>query len=691
MIKKKRNKYISFIILFVMLLANIVVMGTGLQVKAQVINNLLVSKVVNKGNVTINVTNSTTASDWVTITLYNRANDNLVFLDQIKLVVGQGSSNTMLDPGTYYGYAKSASDASVVPITDFTIVPEQPVVVPPVPTGLVATSLGISVINLSWTTVTGATGYNIYRATTAGGTYTKINTGLVTTNSYTDTGLSAATAYYYKVATINVAGESSKSTSVTATTGTGGGGTPSEDSGSTGGNDNTNNNGSVNSLPVQVVIDNSGSAPKAVITVDSTSIVKDKINEVKPTISDTTKALELKVNADNIKDGAGSLLVTANNITMSIPFSVVDYTNVQAGTYVRLEQASNSTDESLSGTKTIGEALNFNLGLYNNQGTKLSDIHQFAQGKVRINIKLTDAQIKNLNTSKLVALYYNEATKKWELVGGSYDTPTKIFSFETEHFSKYTIADVSEAPVFDAIANHNGEQGTFMQIKVNAVSSNNMSLTYSATSLPTGATFDAATQNLNWTPNVDQAGSYIIGFNVTDGVTTVKKDVAVIVRDVPATELLEKALEEKDFYHFNIAYYKINKLSDEKEKAESLDKLATIHELVWNASIANINKILDELVVTGSGKIYDDVQVVINSTNLSAVDKGYLLGEVTSWGKKLVFTEEYKVAVDAINVAWDKLDMDSVTKAEAAVAKVTNTHSKEYLLGEITKIKVKIK
>jgi len=42
-------------------------------------------------------------------------------------------------------------------------------------------------------------GYNVYRATSAGGPYTRVNTFLVTTNTYTDTGVVNGTAYFYVV------------------------------------------------------------------------------------------------------------------------------------------------------------------------------------------------------------------------------------------------------------------------------------------------------------------------------------------------------------------------------------------------------------------------------------------------------------------------------------------------------------
>jgi hypothetical protein len=56
------------------------------------------------------------------------------------------------------------------------------------------------------------------------------------------------------------------------------------------------------------------------------------------------------------------------------------------------------------------------------------------------------------------------------------------------------------------------------------------SLVYSASNLPSGATFDPATQTLSWTPSDNQAGTYPnIRFNVTDGVSTAETTVTFTV------------------------------------------------------------------------------------------------------------------------------------------------------------------
>ncbi|MGW2461679.1 chitinase [Streptomyces sp. NPDC001761] len=91
---------------------------------------------------------------------------------------------------------------------------------PAAPTGLRTTTVTSSSVGLSWSAVTGATGYAVYRDGT------RVQT--VTGTSATVSGLAASTAYSFQVTAVNDAGESAKSAVVTATTGTGGGGGPSD-------------------------------------------------------------------------------------------------------------------------------------------------------------------------------------------------------------------------------------------------------------------------------------------------------------------------------------------------------------------------------------------------------------------------------------------------------------------------------
>ena len=73
-------------------------------------------------------------------------------------------------------------------------------------------------VALTWiASVSVVLGYNVYRGTTNGGPYTKINPSLVTILNYTDTAVTNGNIYYYVCTSIDSSGnESSFSTQVTA-------------------------------------------------------------------------------------------------------------------------------------------------------------------------------------------------------------------------------------------------------------------------------------------------------------------------------------------------------------------------------------------------------------------------------------------------------------------------------------------
>jgi hypothetical protein len=85
------------------------------------------------------------------------------------------------------------------------------------PTGLAVTGVTTSSVSLSWAAVSGATGYNVYRAFAANGNYIKVNASSINATNYTDSNLDSCT-YYYKVTAVNSSGESALSSSVSGTT-----------------------------------------------------------------------------------------------------------------------------------------------------------------------------------------------------------------------------------------------------------------------------------------------------------------------------------------------------------------------------------------------------------------------------------------------------------------------------------------
>jgi hypothetical protein len=88
---------------------------------------------------------------------------------------------------------------------------------PGVPTGVTATATGQTTATVSWTAVSGATEYHVFRSTTSGGPYTQV--GTVTGTSFNDTGLTCNTTYFYVVRAANSATcESANSAQASATT-----------------------------------------------------------------------------------------------------------------------------------------------------------------------------------------------------------------------------------------------------------------------------------------------------------------------------------------------------------------------------------------------------------------------------------------------------------------------------------------
>jgi hypothetical protein len=85
------------------------------------------------------------------------------------------------------------------------------------PTGLHVTNEGSQTVSLEWNSVTGSTGYNIYRSPLSGGGWVRVNNSLLTTPAFTDSGLVNSKLYYYVVTAMEDHGnESGTSNEVSA-------------------------------------------------------------------------------------------------------------------------------------------------------------------------------------------------------------------------------------------------------------------------------------------------------------------------------------------------------------------------------------------------------------------------------------------------------------------------------------------
>jgi hypothetical protein len=114
-----------------------------------------------------------------------------------------------------YGLPRLGSAATAFTIQDsWHAVPQGPAA----PTALVVTSGGAQQIGVTWAGSTGATGYNVYRGTSAGGEGATPVASNVQTASFNDAGLMPGVTYYYQVTAVNASGESGRSNESSAAT-----------------------------------------------------------------------------------------------------------------------------------------------------------------------------------------------------------------------------------------------------------------------------------------------------------------------------------------------------------------------------------------------------------------------------------------------------------------------------------------
>ena len=119
-----------------------------------------------------------------------------------------------LSAGTTYYYQLEACNSAGCSSRS----PEVSVTTPPVaPATPSASAQSDTVIEVTWSAVSGATSYRLYRSTSSGGTYTRVG-GNISALRYLDSGRSADTEYFYQLEACNSAGCSSRSPVVSATT-----------------------------------------------------------------------------------------------------------------------------------------------------------------------------------------------------------------------------------------------------------------------------------------------------------------------------------------------------------------------------------------------------------------------------------------------------------------------------------------
>jgi len=132
---------------------------------------------------------------------------------QIAAQSASAYTDTGLTNGTKYFYVVSAYNSAGESANSAEVSATPTLPPPATPTGLSGTA-GNAQVSLTWNASSGATSYHVKRSTTSGA---ETQIAAPTSTSYTDTGLTNGTQYFYVVSAVNSGGESANSNESAAT------------------------------------------------------------------------------------------------------------------------------------------------------------------------------------------------------------------------------------------------------------------------------------------------------------------------------------------------------------------------------------------------------------------------------------------------------------------------------------------
>ncbi|MHB8125567.1 MAG: putative Ig domain-containing protein [Desulfitobacteriaceae bacterium] len=174
------------------------------------------------------------------------------------------------------------------------------------------------------------------------------------------------------------------------------------------------------------------------------------------------------------------------------------------------------------------------------------------------------------------------------------------------------------APQLKAIGDKSVKPGSTLSFKLELLKTNDGQLTYSASNLPQGASFDASTATFTWKPTSTQVGTYPgVHFAVTDSNAGDSEDIKITVSDdqgTPEITGFEANPSSVDLITGKTKAVKVTVLYDDESKEDVTKSTLTTWESE-NTNVATVNG----GVITGTGKgvttvtaYYNDMSVKIS-------------------------------------------------------------------------------
>lgn len=181
----------------------------------------------------------------------------------------------------------------------------------------------------------------------------------------------------------------------------------------------------------------------------------------------------------------------------------------------------------------------------------------------------------------------------------------------------------SSAPVLDPIGNKSVNENTLLTFIVSATDADSNTITYSATGLPSGATF--AGQTFSWTPGYNQAGSYEVTFIASDGQAQDSETITITVNNVNRAPVLN-AIGDKSANENNTLSFSVSASDADNDtimySAGSLPSGATLasQNFTWTPSYEQASTYQVTFVASdGQAQDSETITITVNNVNREPV------------------------------------------------------------------------
>jgi hypothetical protein len=160
----------------------------------------------------------------------------------------------------------------------------------------------------------------------------------------------------------------------------------------------------------------------------------------------------------------------------------------------------------------------------------------------------------NSNVTLTITYPSDAAVKEYKIGNGSwtlYTIPIVLSANDTVYArsqdaagnvsitTSYVVSNINHPPVWNPIGDQTVNEGEQLQFVVSASDPEGDMITYGASGLPTGATFNPDTRIFSWTPGYSQSGLYPnITFTASDGSLTTPITIQINVNDISPADLI---------------------------------------------------------------------------------------------------------------------------------------------------------